>query len=412
MPDKLQILQRLQKGEITAEEALKLMNQGQDAPTPPPVSSQSDTVDHRQINPNKPHTPPPPKFHQQDFHHDHHGFDYDHRHDNEPGWAESIFGWVGDVVESVTDSIRDLDIEANVSDFFGGGLSHNKNTVHFASAPILQGLAQLELHGKNDKIEIHGYDGDNVQIQCAYDARHPDSQIYFSDENGKVSLLFHEKEFRSVQVLCRVPQAHVGQLIAVTKNARIHVAGINAGDISLTNKNDSIWVEEINCDHLTATTKNAGIKARTITGGTILIETTNSKITAEDIHAGSLSLITTNSGIKTAALDAVHLLIKTSNTGLKLEETLIGCNELFWDGERSIEAYTTNGGVRFFVPDGIGIHLEAGTTGSKVTCEVPLYGATGSRSYVKGESINYATAGRRLNVRLKTTNAGIKIRGM
>jgi len=400
MPDKLQILQRLQKGEISAEEALKLMNQEQDAPTMP-VGQQ---------NPNKPHpAPPPPQAHHQ---HGSQDFHYDHRHDSEPGWAESIFGWVGDVVESVTDSIKDLDIDVNVSDFFGGGISHHKNTVHFASAPILQGLAQLELHGKNDKIEIHGYDGDHVQIQCAYDARYPESQIHFSDENGRVSLLFHEKEFRSVQVLCRVPRAHVGQLIAETKNGRIHVAGINAGDINLANKNDPIWVEEINCDNLTVHTKNAGVKARIITGQTVHLETTNSKITAEDIHAGNLNLITTNSGIKTAALDAVHLLIKTTNTGLKLEDTLLGCNELFWDNERSVEAYTTNGGIRFFVPEGIGIHLEAGTTGGKVTYELPLYGATGNRSYVKGESINYATAGRKLNVRLKTTNAGVKIRGM
>ncbi|MCL2361015.1 MAG: DUF4097 family beta strand repeat-containing protein [Defluviitaleaceae bacterium] len=406
MPDKLQILQRLQAGEITAEEALAFMNQGQEAP--PSVGSQSGPVDHKQSNPNR-----PPHSHSGTHSQDtqgHHEYDYDHR--RESGWTDGLFSWVGDVVETVTDSIRDMDIDVNISDFFGGNFSHNKNTVRFDSGPVLQGLTQLELHGKNEKIEIFGYDGDIVQIQCAYDARYPDAHVHFSDENGVVSLLFNEKEFRSVQVLCRVPQAHIKQLIAATKNAKIHIANITAGDIELTNKNDPIHIEEIKCDKLVAHTKNGGIKARAITGGDIHLETTNSKITAEDIHAHNLSLITTNSGIKTAALDAVHLRMKTTNTGIKLEDTLIGCNNLFWDGERSIEAYTTNGGVRFLVPEGIGFHVEAETSGGRVTCEMPLYGAVGDRTYVKGESMNYATSGRRLNVRLRTTNSSIKIRGM
>jgi len=410
MPKKLEILQRLQAGEITAEEALLLMNQEQN-----PDSSNKQMHENARQSGNKQEY----QNSSQNINHENRSyenqhnrqdFDYDHRH--EPGWAESLMNWVGDVVDSVSDGIRDMDIDVNISDFFGGTFSHNKNTLHFASSPILQGLSLLELHGKNDRIEIHGYDGDNVQIQCSYDARYPDADVLFSDENGKVSLLFNDKEFRSVQVLCQVPWAHINQLIAVTKNDKIYVSGINAGDISLTTKNDPIHIEKINCDNITVSTKNGGIKARAITGTVVHFETTNSKITTEDIQAQTLNIITTNSGIRTTAIDAVNIMIKTTNTGLKLEDTFLGCNNLFWDGERSIEAYTTNGGVRFIVPDGVGLNMEAGTSGGKVTCEVPLYGSINEKSYIKGESINYATAGRRLNLRLKTTNASIKVRGM
>jgi len=402
MPDnKLQILERLQAGEITADEALVLMNQTPDSPDKPQPGSQPGSVDPRQINPNKTH------------HHEAHSQSHHDYHDHhDPSQSGGLFGWISDVVESVTSEIKDMDIDVNVSDFFRGNLSHNKHTVNFTSQPILQNLSQLELHGKNDRVEIHGYDGNTIQIQCHYNARYPDAHVSFHEENGCVALLFNDKEMRSVQVLCQVPHVQIEHLIAETRNARIHLVDVTAKEISLNTKNDNIYLEEINCDHLAAHSRNGNIKARVISGGEILLETTNSKITAEDIHAHSLMLKTTNAGIKTAALDAVNLVIKTTNTGLKLEDTLQSSGPLFWDGERSLEAYTTNSGIRFLVPDGIGFNLEAGTTGGKVTCDVPLYGAEGSRTYVKGESINYATSGRRLNVRLQTTNASIKVRGM
>jgi len=398
MPDsKMQILQRLQAGEITAEEAMALMNQAPDSPTPPP--SQTGPVDYRQINPNNAQQ----EFHNSQTHHNYH---------NHQGTSGGILGWVGDIVDSVASSISDLDIDVNVSDFIGGRLSHNKYSVNFVSKPILQSLAQLEINGKNDKIEIHGYDGDTVQIQCNYNARYPNTHVEFHDENGCISLLFNDKEMRSVQVLCQVPHAQIGNLIAETKNARIQLVNVSAKEVILHTKNDNIYIEELNCDKLEACSRNASIKARAISGGAIHLETTNSKITAEDIHSHSLNIKTTNAGIKTAALDVVNIYIATTNAGLKLEDVLLGESPLFWDEERSFEAYTTNGGIRFFVPEGIGFKLEAGTTGSKVTCDLPLYGAEGNRSYVKGESVSYATSGRRLNVRLQTTNASVKIRGV
>ena len=412
MLDKLTILQRLQAGEITAEEALALMNQAQEGPTPPTAhSSQSNgqaPVDSRQINPDTHHAQHSTHFTGQSNHQEHYGH---HDHHQEPGWADSLFGWIGEVVDEVTSEFKDMDISANISDVLSGTFSHNKRSVNFVSKPILQSLAQLELHGKNDKIEIHGYEGDCIQIQCDYDARYPDAYVHFHEENGTVALLFEDKTMRSVRVLCKVPRVQIGHLIAATKNDRIHLVDVTASDISLETKNDNIYVEAVNCGSLSAQTRNGNIKTRAISGGNIHLETTNSKITAEDIHAQSLTLITTNAGVKTAAIDSINTYIKTTNTGLKLEETMVSSGPLFWDGERSLEAYTTNGGIRFLLPEGIGLSVEANASGGKVNCNVPLYSTEGNKSYVKGESINYSTTGRRLNVKLHTTNANIKIRG-
>jgi len=395
MPDnKLDILQRLEAGEITAEEALAMMNQ--QPPTSPPNHHMPNPTYHNQANPNQAphmhhHTPPP---HQ------------------EQGWAEGIFDWVGELVDDITSSIKDMDIGINISDALSGNYSHNERRVNFVSKPVLQGLTQLELHGKNEKIEIQAYEGDCVQIQCHYDARYPEAYVHFHEENGCIAIMFDEKQMRSVQVLCQVPKAHIGNVIAKTKNSRMDVYGLTAGNIELANKNDKIHIEAISCSSLTAHTTNDNIKARGISATDIILETTNSKITAEDVQATSLTMKTTNATIKTFALDVAHLHMKTTNSGLKLEESLFGNSPLFWEGERSIEAYTTNSGLKLALPEGVGLSVEASASGGKVNCEVPLYGADGSKNHVVGESINFQSSGRRLRAKLHTTNATVRIRGM
>jgi len=407
---KINILQRLEAGEITAEEAMNLINRLNESPTsPPPAGHHRDfgnPVDPRQINPHKSHSAHERRHHE---HHEHYETYDDYDHSGTTDWVSSLVGWVGDVVEDITGDIKDWEVTTNLSDIFSGTYGHHNKAETFTSQPVLQGLTQLDLNGKNDKIEIYSYDGDCVQIHCEYDARRPDSYVKFHEENGHISLWFDDKAMRSVKIVCQVPRVHIGHIHAVTKNARIMLGGITAGDISLTTKNDGIFLESVNCGGLTANTTNDKIKAMVISGENIHLETTNSRITAEDVHAGALTLKTTNAGIKTAHLDVTHLIMKTTNTRLKLEDTLAG-DVAFWDDERTLEAYTTNGGIKFCVPEGIGVNIEANTTDSKVTSEIPLYRSEGStKHHLVGESMDYAMSGRRLRARLNTTNGSVKI---
>jgi len=401
----LKILQRLEAGEITAEDALAMMGQ-QKPPTPQPAGHSPTTregqYDSRQADPRK-----------QQQTHEHYGYETNEHYDSgNPEWLDSLLGWVGETVDDIAGSIKDSEVSVNISDIFNGTYGHHKRTEHFTSQPVLQGLTQLDLNGKNDKIEIYAYDGDCVQIRCDYDARRPDYFVDFHEENGHVSLWFDDKTMRSVRIICHVPRVHIGHINAVTKNARIHVADITAGNINLSTKNDVILLESISCGGLTAITRNENIKAMTISAEDIYLETTNAKITAENIRAANLTLKTTNAGIKTAYIDAGHLVMKTTNTRLKLEETLLSASAL-WEGERTLEAYTTNSGIRLRVPGGIGLNIEANTTDGKVTSDLPLYRLEDSRkNRLVGESMDYAMAGRKLKVMLGTTNASVKILAM
>ena len=401
MPDsKLTILQRLEAGEITAEEAMALINRLNES-SAPSQNQRPDPADPRQINPNNSRQANDDYGHQ---------FQGDYEHHDKNNWIQNLTGWVGEMVDDISDSLGDMDIRVGLMDIFG---DHHRMTETFTSSPVLQNLAQLNLNGKNDKIEIHAYDGDCVQIQCTYDARHPDCHVDFHDENGCISLLFEDKAMRSVRVMCRVPRVRIGQLHAHTKNAQIHLADINAEDIQAHTKNDKIIMESVTCKELTANTRNAGIKARAVSGANILLETTNAKITVEDIRAGSLNLKTTNAGIKTAYLDVAHLTMKTTNSGLKLEDAYMSDGPTAWDSEHTLEAHTTNGNIRLNLPSGMGLNIDARTTSGKIACDVPLYWVNeSSKTHLKGESMDYAASGRRLKANLSTTNASVKILGM
>jgi len=383
MPDKMTILRQLEAGEITANEAMALMSQTR--PQEPTEPKQPQTW---QPNSNT----PPPLPH--DFRNDHtfqedHDFRNDHGPHHQPSWAEGIFGWVGELVEDITDGLKDIDIDLDFTGFGGG---HTRNVV-FASKPVSQSLNLLELHGKNDKIEIQSHDGDVVHIQCEYTAKRPEDTVHFSDNGGNVSLMFDDKTMRSVKILCRVPRVHINELYAETKNDSISVVNIAGGNINLVTKNDPIHLEAINCKTLSARTKNDNIKARAISADSITFATTNSKITVDDIHAGEVCLTTTNAGIKTFAINATHIKLQTTNAGLKLDDALVCDGSLFWEGERTLEAFTTNGGIKFRVPHGAELCLEASTSMGRVQCGIPLYNVLDSKSYLKGESIGYPRLG-------------------
>ena len=386
--DKMKILQRLENGEITAAEALAMIGQFEKPADPPPPPSQQ--------------TPPPPPP------------DWGHHHDafNEaPDWVSDIAGWVGNLVGDIADDIKDMEVPVNISDFFGGTYSRNKRTETFISNPISQSLAKLELHGKNDKIDIHVYDGDSVRIDCAYDARRHDDYVQFHEENGTIGLFFDDKAMRSVKVVCQVPRVHIGELLAMTKNAEITLSGLVADDVQLITKNANVFIEAVTTKELVAESRNANIKARGIAGGNIQLTTTNAKISVEEIRARELIIKTTNAGVKTEFLDAEHLRINTTNAGLKLEKALVGgLTQGFWDGERRIEAYTTNGNIRFGIPADMGVKLNAHASGGKITSDIPLYYSENMKSKVVGESVNYAASGRRMIVSLGTTNASVKLR--
>jgi len=368
----IEILKQLEEGKITAQEALTLLGQQkpeEDFAKPPPEMRPS------------PDVPDP------------------------ANWVENLVGWVGDVVNDVVEGVQDLDIPGNISDFMGGTYGHYKDTKVFESRMVSQGVSGLTLVGKNAKVVVRGYDGDVVRLECAFDARRPDAEVYFHEENGVFQLMYDEKLMRHMSINCEVPRVMIQEILIASKNAKVLVEGINGGKIQLATKNDTLKAEGVTCTELIAQNRNAVIKSRGVSASNIHLETTNDTIVAEDFSANIVNLKTSNARIKTSGVNAASLFMNTTNSGLK-----IACVEDLQNGESVIEARTTNGGITFSVPDDIPLKIEAVTNDGKINCRRDdLNYSDLSKNYMQGESLDYAMAGRKLRVKLSTTNSSIKI---
>ena len=123
-------------------------------------------------------------------------------------------------------------------------------------------------------------------------------------------------------------------------------------------------------------------------------------------HNGGIRIANVRGSIEFDALNGGVSLVRlggnvrghTTNGGLKVE--LAGSR---WDGEQ-LDAYTTNGGVSFQVPDNYSAHLETGTVNGHINVDFPVsvHGEINRRL-----SIDLRSGG--ALVRAVTTNGGVSI---
>jgi len=384
---KAEILLQLEQGKITANEAFTMLNElSEHAHTP----QQHTEPEYRGNGPQK--NQPPPQSHY-----------------TQPDWVESLIGDVTGAVQDALDGIREMNIGTSISEFMSGTYGHYKNTLTFTSDPVLQGISQLVIIGKNARVSVSGYSGNVIRVKCIYDARHPDAEVLFHEENGIYQVMYDESVMRSMEITCEVPHVMIKNVHVASKNATVALEDVQAEEVALYTKNAKILANNISCTEFIAQSKNDAIRVQTLVAQNIHMETTNAKIQTEDVRANNAKLKTTNDRIKMELMDVEHLKIDTTNAGLKLDKHMLGIDD--WHGERTFEAHTTNSGISFSVPSDVGIKVQAHARGGKIVCKKDdMYFVESNKYYAQGESGNYAICGKKLNVRLSTTNASVKIK--
>ena len=411
---KQEILKQLERGEISAEHAFALLSQMSSAQTTEDASPQTTSNNHT----NETNNMPLP-------HNDHNSQSYaqteswsvppnnenvDFDSDANFDWIDSIVGWVPGVVEEITDSLSQFNIGASITEIIDGTYGHFRKTATFTSDPISQEIEKITFIGKNAEVTVHGYDGNTIHIQCIYNARHPNDEVVFSQENGVFQVMYDEKRMRSVEIHCDVPRTMIKTAQIASKNAMVSVANIIATDISLYSKNDKIFVEEVSCTNLAVQNRNSQIKLKNVLATqNITLDTTNDKIALAEVKAHNVQLATKNNGFKLSSIDVENLRLSTTNNSIKL-------NKLFdyysnWTGLRTLDVKTTNSTVLFHLPPTVALDMVINAPRSKISCKRDdIYFSENDHGYVIGKNREHATSTKKLDVRLATTNATVKIR--
>jgi len=396
---KKHVLEQLEQGKISATEALDLLNQDQSVPQPNHPNNQETPYNNTTERQNKKNQNTLP---QED--------NWVSSTVNEvSGWAEELFNWAGEEVNYIVESVQDYSLKDTLSDLITGKYGRYVHNVLLTSQPITQSIPTITIIGKNAKVEVTSWDNDTIQVECKYDARRPGVHVFLNEENGNIRLEYNEALMRYVQIKCKIPRATINTMNIGTKNEVLYVTNVEAETINLLTKNETLKIENINCVTLAAQTRNASIKARGITAEAINFETKNESIKVHDIEANSLHMKTAIAHIYASHLNVGELVMHTTNAGIKLNKELF--TDSHWEGTRYLEVHTTNAGITFVYPNHVGLNIHAQTSNGNIKHKLDdMYFSHLEKTILEGKSQTYDFMDSKLDVKLNTTNASIKIK--
>jgi|GEM_PF-3864047 len=240
--EKMKILEMLEKGEITAEQASALLSQ---------------------VSPHK--------------------AERRERKEHDPfgiGWS-GLSAELGNIVEEVTSGIEE--VTSSLSEVFGNSFftEMKGERVSFSqSSGAIQGdIASVKLISKNAKLVIIGHDENFIRLSGEYVAKHSEARPVINLEGNKVEIAYDYHAMHSMKILCELPNVFIERL-------------------QLDNKNSSIKVSEIRCRNLSAKTKNASIKLSDVEADKAILETSNASIATEEVKFNQLYTKTSNASIK------------------------------------------------------------------------------------------------------------------
>ncbi|MCL2016908.1 MAG: DUF4097 family beta strand repeat-containing protein [Defluviitaleaceae bacterium] len=352
--ERLKILEMLQEGKITADEAAKLLEH---------LPSQQENKQNQQ----RP---------------DVYVYDTDNENGNFDNYSYTPRG--GGILDTIVDAISNINphTPALYRDFEISGI---------------QAINLLDLTGKNSSVSVEKNFDNSIKIHCKYSPKrgYDDIDIHFAEENGEYRLQYNQNAVRFMKVNCELPAVLVEKLRLQTSNSSINVEEVTCTTLDAYTSNASINLEELTAKNIVAETSNSSINLEEVTAETAKISTSNAKINVEEVDIPKLSLSTSNASI------SVEGLLNTQNTQNAENPTL--------------KASTSNGGISVTLPAGIGVKLSADTSHGSVKCDLadnPLLGkhqSGGGNLKTSGENNLYKETGRGLEVKLSTSNGGIKI---
>jgi len=327
--EKLMILKMLENGQITADEASRLLQAadsgGGTPPTPPPSQSAPPPV---------PPPPPAPAG----------GTRYDSAAPGNNGrpptsgaapstmedlgrkfesFARDMAPKVQKFAESAVGAI--VGVTDKVSDAFsspgsGTGAGHPAPThgsqMHRPSSPSPVATAaggvtvvnieklveagthnELSISGLNGEVRIKGYNGDKITARLSYKAKRAGAHIELVKLGGKYFLNYESDEFSQVSIDAYVPERAFGVIKVDSINCVVDCSSLAANDMRIVNANGNVNLSGLSAATLTAENGNGRLAVSNIAADTAAIENINGQLECTELDIANLKLTNYNSPI-------------------------------------------------------------------------------------------------------------------
>ena len=389
---RIKILEMLQEGKITVDEAMAMLAQiPEDGKSQERHSDSHERKGHRSYN------------------------------------FDGLSNIGSDIRSAIDDALDTLGDEFGVHIGIGGaGKRHYANFV--SQSITTDSIPSLRLLGKNAPVTICGHDGNEILINTKYSTKSRDATINLQEDGGNFELLYDYNTIRSLYIECFVPRhILVERIHGESKNSPIELYEVQAGSVELLTKNSKISIRDVRASEIIARTKNSNIYADGVTTSNLDLETGNSKIDIENVTAKTARLKTSNGKIETENINIQQLYLKTSNASIKLEDAFNFEPEVYTEAEfgnqtrpedrvqttveRVVEATTSNGKVEVHIPNDIAVKLQASTSNGRIDSDLTnLIAHEIGKNYLHATSQNYDTTTKKVRIAIYTSNANVKIK--
>lgn len=398
--EKLKILKMLENGQISADEAARLLQSLDGAITPP----------------TPPHTPPPRPHTGHgnngrpptDGASSSHSFDdfgrkiEDFARDMAPKvkkFAEVAVGAIAGVTEKVSDSLSGSHSPTPPHRPSSGGQHHapspssprppkGKTIINVEELVEAGSHNELNLSVLNGPISIKGYNGDKITACISYEAKHPGASVKLEKLGGKYFLNYDSNDFNSVSIDAYVPDSAFNVVKLDSVNGSINCSSITANDIHIDSVNGAVSLTRLSAKNITSDTSNGALILSNIVAEYSKIEHINGATDIVEPDIANFKVSNCNGSTSVVMSDFKQY------------------SDYNWDVE------TSNSKLTMYMPTmpNLGYHVKAHTSMSEIRLGLTgLQFLINEPNFVEAKSISFDTAAKRVKLAAETSNAPLHI---
>lgn len=300
--------------------------------------------------------------------------------------GENIAESTASLTDKLLDMVENVVDKGNFVNIFGNhetiAEKHEKNISNIDNP-------ELVFQGVNGKILLKTWEEDKVHVNAICQVRKKDldlnNPIYSIYEDGnkvifkpsftrhlgtKLEIKIPKKEYEKIHLMTtngriQASELNLKHLVCNTTNSTVNLSDVESPQIDIDTKNGKIRLEDIKATNLVLNTSNSTIQLTDVKSTDIKATTKNGKIILEDVITDSVLAKTSNASINITDSKARVFDTETSNGKINIHDIDINrLDDLYMKtSNASIEANFTNHNKPF--------RIDTKTSMGKITVNIP-----------------------------------------
>ena len=391
MNEKMTILNMLQNGKITADEASRLLSSIEEKGSrPAPDRTATPTADSGAMSNDGRHEASGSRPASGS------GVDFDELGRKFAAFAKDLEPKIQKATEIVAE--KTVSIADKISDTISKTIEFDSSSAHRSSPlagterhielPVEGGYNELDLAGLNGEVNIKGYNGDKISADIRFKAKRGKAAIDLMKLGGKYYLNYEEDNFEFVSIDAYVP---------ADKFKMVNISDING----------NIDISGLNCEQLKISSANGQAALSGLAANVIKAESGNGRLTLSDITANEAIFEHFNGAVEAWGLDVEKLALTNFNGGVAVSvAAFIRFSDYLWNLETSNAKLTLNVPT---LPD-LGYHIRADAALGDI--KIGLSGLdfmTNTPSSAEARSTGFDTRRKKVKLALETSNESLTV---